>query len=127
MAIVTVPSPVPLAPDVIVMNDALLVAVHAHVLCADTFTVAVLAPLETEMVAADRLNEQMFGVRNDSAPVNAVVSDAPDARARQSYVVFGFRLRATGQLVVAPPPWAMPSAACVRESGNESTSDTSNR
>ena len=35
---VTVPLPLPLAPDVIVSHDALLVVVHAHPEAADTAT-----------------------------------------------------------------------------------------
>jgi hypothetical protein len=59
---VTVPSPVPLAPDVTVIHDALLDAVHVHVLLVDTLmlpvpacasTFALLGEIEYEQTSAD--------------------------------------------------------------------------
>jgi hypothetical protein len=44
---VTVPLPVPLAPDVIVIHDTLLTAVHVHGLVVETVTVPVVAALPT--------------------------------------------------------------------------------
>jgi hypothetical protein len=43
----TLPFPVPVAPDVIVIHEALLSAVHGHVLIVDTPTVPVPSPTGT--------------------------------------------------------------------------------
>jgi hypothetical protein len=45
----TVPEPVPLAPDVIVIQDTPLEAVHAHPLVVVTLAVPVVAPAGTDV------------------------------------------------------------------------------
>jgi hypothetical protein len=63
---VTPPLPVPDAPAPIVMKDALLVAVQAHVLPAVTAMVTVPPPLPTEAVAGDTEKAHVVGVRKVS-------------------------------------------------------------
>ena len=49
----TVPLPVPLLPEVIVIQDAPLVAVHEHPLCVVTLMLPVVAPAPTDALVGD--------------------------------------------------------------------------
>ena len=81
----TVPLPVPLAPEVTVMNASLLAAVHAHALPVVTVIVAVLAAAPALMLVGDRVNVQTTGVRNVSVLEYALVIVPLVARACQKY------------------------------------------
>jgi hypothetical protein len=111
---VIVPLPVPLVPDVIVMNAALLVAVHVQVPSeAVTVMVCVDAPPPTESDVGDGVTVHGEGVRNVSVAEYALVTVPFVARACQYHSTLGPRSRGTTPLVV-PLPWATPSTENVR-------------
>src|SRR4051812_1232010 len=126
---VTVPLPVPLAPDVIVMKSDRLVAVQVQDASVVTFTVNV-PPLVAEFTeVGDTAKEQVPAVRNVSTFEKGPVAVPFVARARQYHNTLGPRSLVSTQLVVPPDPWATPSAVNVRtgSSGNVFRSDTSKR
>jgi hypothetical protein len=53
IAIVTVPFPLPVAPDVILIQDAVLAAVHPHAPLAETETLVVPPVAATSRVSGD--------------------------------------------------------------------------
>src|SRR5712692_6807786 len=91
IAMATVPLPVPLAPDVTVMNASLLAAVHVHALPAVTPTEAVPAAAPALMLVVDSANVHPLGVRNVSVLENALVIVPFVARTRQNSSWFGAR------------------------------------
>ncbi len=55
----TVPSPVPLEPDVMLIHDADAVALHEHPVSVSTLSVPVAASLEMEVLTGDSANVQV--------------------------------------------------------------------
>jgi hypothetical protein len=115
----TEPLPLPLAPDVMVMNPALLVAVQAHEPLPLTLIVKVPPPFGALTVDGETVKLQKAGVRNVSMSENSLVVAPLVARARQyQFEAFGPRSRSSVQPVV-PFPCGTPSATVVRSIGNE--------
>jgi hypothetical protein len=100
---VTVPFPVPLLPDVTVMNESLLAAVQMHALPAVTSTVEVPPLAPTLTLVADNANVHGDTVLNVPTAENAVVIVPFVARTRQKYVMPATSGRGTTMLVVPAP------------------------
>jgi hypothetical protein len=89
---VTVPEPLPLAPDVIVIHGCALDAVHAHPAAAVTFTVRVPPAGSTVCVRGVTSNEQpgdCVTVTNVPAIISVPVRDGPDVGATLNVSVPG--------------------------------------
>src|SRR5262245_57864282 len=126
---VTVPLPVPLAPDVIVMKSDWLAAVQLHAASVVTLTLKVPPPVGALTDVGETAKEQAPAVRNVSTFEKSLVTVPLVARARQYHNTAGPRSRVSTQLVVPPDPCATPSAVNVRTGsfGKLLRSETSKR